>query len=185
MTSERADIIECQKGNHQAFERLVRRYQQRSNNVAYQMLGNWEDAKEVAQDAFIKVYQAINSFDVSRTFSTWLYRIVLNLARDNARRNKRRRASPLAENELSDQIEAAAEESQRKETIELVDDAIRALPADLKEILVLRHFGEMPFSRISHLTGIPESTVKSRMQKAMKQLHTEMTKRGVIEGDVE
>ena len=86
MNPDQPDIMACRRGDRQAFERLVQRYQHRAVSTAYHMLGNWEDAREAAQDMFVKAFQAIEAFDISKSFSTWIYRILINTCIDYRRR---------------------------------------------------------------------------------------------------
>src|SRR5690348_11749854 len=87
---DRELIARCQRGDEGAFDELVRRHQQRALNVAYQMLRNYEDAVEVSQDAFVRVYRNIGKFRGDCEFTTWLHQIVVNLARNRHRWWKRR-----------------------------------------------------------------------------------------------
>lgn len=167
------DIIRaCQEGDQAAYSTLVTRYQERAFWVAYNMLGNAEEARDAAQEAFLRVYRAIDRFDFNMNFYTWLYRIVTNLSIDRLRKLKKNKAvaiagleesikDPSGENRPSHQLE-------QDETKELVRKVLERLPDKYKSILVLRDIEGHSCKEIASITGASHATVRWRLHTARK-----------------
>ncbi len=158
----------CLDGKVEAFEVLVTRYQRVMFTVALRMLGEREDARDATQNAFIKVYQKLDTFDPAYRFFSWMYRILLNEC-FNAKRRADRPGLPapmaaLAESALPDHMVEVAERQR------LVRAAVVALPVRLREVIVLRHFAAQSYDEMSAAIGIPVKTVKSRLYTARQQL---------------
>ena len=172
-------VARCQAGDEGAFDELVRRHQQRALNVAYQVLRNYEDAIEVAQDAFVRVYRNLGSFRGDCEFTTWLHQIVVNLARNRHRWWKRRGKQttvsldePLETNhgELARQVEATTDgpdvTAVKQEFVQQINHAMERLPRTFREVLVLRNVEEMSYEQIAAVLGLSIGTVKSRIARA-------------------
>jgi RNA polymerase sigma-70 factor (ECF subfamily) len=183
-----ADLVaRCRRGEGAAFDALVLRHQQRAVNVAYQLLRNVEDAREVAQDAFVRVYRNINEFRGDCEFTTWLHQIVVNLAR-NKHRWWRRRGRPAtvsldcpvetAEGDAARQFAApgAAPDTQvaNAEFVQRVGAAMGELPATFREALVLRNVEQLSYEEIAATLGCSIGTVKSRIARAREALRERM-----------
>jgi len=152
-------MLRCGQGDAAAFDLLVRRWELPVGNVLRRLVRNTADADDLRQDTFVRVLLASRRYRPTGEFSAWLFRIVVNLARDAARRRKRRHE--LIDQELIVEGNASpATESARRETAALVEDALGALPHRLREVLVLRHYGDLSFARMSEVLGEPASTVK-------------------------
>jgi RNA polymerase sigma-70 factor (ECF subfamily) len=154
------------RGDTSAFEALVTKYQRVLFSVAHRMLGDYADAADATQTAFIKAYQKLGSFDPSFRFYSWIYRILLNECL-NARRDRKNheRITPDLAGAASphDDVEAA-ERRQR------VQRALSELPAEYRQVIVLRHFGELSYDDIAAVLGIETKTVKSRLYTARQRL---------------
>ncbi|MCG8651483.1 MAG: sigma-70 family RNA polymerase sigma factor [Pirellulales bacterium] len=183
MSDDHELMRRCGEGDMTALEILVRRWEDRVDAMCRRLVPCPSDSHDLKQDVFVRLLQASPRYDANGAFSTWLYRIVLNLARDKARRRRIRRTTPLPVCELVDRNGSPASDSQQSEMRTIVDQAVRDLPAELKEVVVLRHYGEMPFARIAQVLNQPASTIKSRMKTALKQLHADLRQRGIIDGD--
>ena len=163
---DRALVARTAAGDTSAFEGLVLRYQRVLFSVALRMLGDRADAADATQAAFVKAYQKVGSFDPRYRFFSWIYRILLNECL-NARRDRRpwetvpetliASADPLA------QVEAG----ERRRRVQL---ALLALPADYRQVIVLRHFADLQYDDIAEVLGIPARTVKSRLYTARQRL---------------
>jgi len=171
-TSDGDVIRACQKGDQAAYSTLVSRYQERAFWVAYNLLGNVEDARDAAQEAFIRIYRAIDRFDFNMNFYTWLYRIVTNLSIDRLRKRKKTQAMRLTgleeilEDPVSDQ-----QPSSRMEKEELKKDVrelLKRLPEKYKTILVLRDLEGLSCKEIASITGASHATVRWRLHTARK-----------------
>jgi RNA polymerase sigma-70 factor (ECF subfamily) len=153
-------------GQTEAFGALVTRYQKVMFTVAVRMLGNAEDARDATQDAFVKAYQRLASFDSSYRFYSWMYRILvnecLNVTRD------RRPEDPLdADAAGSDSPYQDAVASERRDQINL---ALLQLTPEYRTVVVLRHFAGQSYGEIAEALAIPEKTVKSRLYSARQRL---------------
>jgi RNA polymerase sigma-70 factor (ECF subfamily) len=160
-------VAECLRGDTAAFGRIVNRHQRVLYSVALRMVGNPEDARDATQNAFIRAYQRLHTYDPGRKFFSWMYRIVVNECL-NLRRG-RRTHEPLA-----DGIEAPATRDPA-EVAELngrVDRALLELTSDQREVVVLKYFLGLSYEEIADALGIPDKTVKSRLFTARQRLGT-------------
>jgi RNA polymerase sigma-70 factor (ECF subfamily) len=163
---DEALVARCLQGDAAAFEPLVVRYQRVLFNAAYRLLGNREDARDVAQGALVKAYEKLASFDPRYRFFSWIYKIVVNEALNL--RDRRRPSVPLAGDlEHPEATLAALASRERKD---MVQAALLRLRADDRELIVMRHFAELSYSEIGDTLGIPEKTVKSRLHEARQRL---------------
>jgi RNA polymerase sigma-70 factor, ECF subfamily len=181
-SGDRADdrhlVEQATRGDREAFGSLVRRHQDRAFNVAYQVVRNRDDALDVAQDAFVKAFASLSSFKGEASFSTWLHRIVVNLAIDCLRR--RRRGDPTtyddrlavpeeggASQAAPDTPETALESQQVRS---LLARGIQALPPAHRAVLVLREIEGLSYEEISRAVGCSLGTVMSRLFYARRKL---------------
>lgn len=162
-----ADLVaRCLGGDVEAFEPLVRRYERVLFTVAIRMLGDREDARDVTQEAFLKAYQKLGTFDPSYRFFSWMYRIVLNESL-NAR-SRRRKTGPLeSEPAAPGRLDDGIREREQRDRLQA---ALARLAATDREVLVLRHFAELSYADIGAALGIAEKTVKSRLHEARLRL---------------
>ena len=162
-------IQRWQQGDAAAFEALVRRWQQPVGRCLFRLVGQAELVNDLCQEVFMRVYSAGPRYRPSAAFSTWLYRIALNVARDAARRRKHEPVS-LSDREVEDRAPAAEEACQQHELVSLVAQAVAELPEPLRTVLVLHHYEGMSFEEIARLTETPASTLKSRFAAALRRL---------------
>ena len=163
---EREQIRAFQGGDMSAFEELVKAYEKRIYWVAYNLVGNTEDARDVAQDAFLRVAQAIDRFDLNYSFYTWLYRIVVNLAIDRLRKKGKQNAVSLDEF-ASDPTEV--ELARPLENVELGDRIERILdelPENYRMVILLRDVHELSCEEIAGIIGCTNATTRWRLHKA-------------------
>jgi len=159
-------VARCLEGDVDAFEPLVRRYERVLFNVALRMLGDREDARDVTQDAFLKAYQKLASFDPTYRFFSWMYRIVVNESL-NAR-SRRRPVGPLDVEPVAPG--RADDELHAREREDRLQAALAHLASSDREVLLLRHFAELSYADIGVALGIAEKTVKSRLHEARQRL---------------
>ncbi len=178
-TDEDNDLItQFLSGSESAFDTLVLRHQQRAFSIAYGLLGSHEDAAEVAQDAFVKVWHALAGFRRDASFTTWLFRIVTNLAHNKNRHAVVRgkgRIVPIdgADGEsipLPDSRPSASEEAMAKESEQRLLDALDQLGADHREVVVLYSLQEASYEQIAATLDLSVGTVKSRLFRARQEL---------------
>jgi len=184
---ERSDselIRECRRGNKDAFRELVERYQRKILSVAVGMLHNQDDALEVTQEAFVKAYGSLDRFKGESSFYTWLYRIVVNLAIDRRRRERRHGTVSFEDRPGGGEDVEAALPSQRlsdpyqqAKSIELggrLRTAIAELTPDQKAVILLREVEGLSYDEISHVMQCPKGTVMSRLHYARKALQEKL-----------
>jgi len=173
----------CKEGNVDAFESLVGKYQKKMFNIAYRMIGNYEDACEIVQDTFVSAYKGVKNFEGKARFSTWLYAIVVNLSRNRLRQLKIQRSreafsidDPVGADDAEVKREIASyepsilERLERKDVQRNVQDCIDTLDNELKEVLVLRDIQGFSYDEITDMLKIPVGTVKSRLFRAREAL---------------
>lgn len=189
--SERVrDIV---AGDATAFSSLVLDYHALAYSLAYKTLNDQQDAEEVIQDAFVKVYQALDGFRGEASLKTWILRIVLRLSL-NRRRNRSRSAwhrlglhHKVAEEVLDTATEATSSASQTPESLCISQETrqfllklIDELPDTLREVLILNSLDELSYEEISHILHIPLGTVGSRIHAARKKLLQKLEKRDLL-----
>ncbi|HEY5642005.1 MAG TPA: RNA polymerase sigma factor [Woeseiaceae bacterium] len=151
------------RGDRQSFEVLLLKYERPVFNAAYRMLNSRDDALDVTQTVFLKVFENFAQYDPQRRFFSWIYRITLNESINWIGRQKR--LQPLAE-ETSEEAAGPEEEAQNAGIAKEVQVALMTLTEDYRTVIVLKHFLECSYSEISEVLGIPEKTVKSRLYTA-------------------
>lgn len=175
---EIALIRRVQQGDDGAFDRLVELYTARVYNLAYRMLGNTEDAHDVAQDAFLRAYDALPRFRGDAQFSTWLYRIVVNVCHDELSRRKRRPSpltelepehteTPTAEPAAPDTTEDAVLRGERQRALHA---AIAELPMPFRAVLVLYDLQGFSYEEMADILRVNIGTIKSRLNRARNLL---------------
>jgi RNA polymerase sigma-70 factor, ECF subfamily len=164
-TDDAAVVARCLAGEHNAYEVIVTRYHKGLFNVALRMLGNYEDARDATQTAFIKAYEHLDSFNPEQRFFTWLYRILKNECLNSLR--GRRPAEPVS---LGLPARPGADPVEVRERHQAVQSALLTLSLEYREVVVLRHFTDLSYDEIASTLGIPAKTVKSRLYTARQQL---------------
>jgi RNA polymerase sigma-70 factor (ECF subfamily) len=178
MGHEDADLVgRWRRGDPAAFAELVRRWQQPVAAFLTRLVGRRELVQDLCQEVFLRVHLATSRYREAGTFSTWLYRIALNLARDAGRR-RRHEPQPLGIAEPPADVLPAADACEQQELADAVAAAVAGLPEPLREALVLRHFEEMSFEDMARLLGVPASTLKSRFATALARLRTCLAQHG-------
>ncbi len=180
---EAATIRAAQRGDSSAFDRLVDAYYRSVYNTAYRMLGAESAASDATQATFLKVYEALESFRGDASFSTWLYRITMNVCLDDLRRRRNEPQSltaeddegePTGERDLPDESDEPARSAEQKELQRLVHEAIGRLPEDFRTVIVLYDIRGLSYQDIGEALDIPLGTVKSRLNRARHALREEM-----------
>ncbi len=181
-------VQKAKNGNLDAFDELVRRYEGKIYGLAYRFMGSHADASDLAQDTFIRVYQALAGFRGDAAFSTWLYRIAANICRDELRKRQRRRSVSI--DEMIDaspaNVPAASgsyspeETVQRREVQRQVQFCLNELSDDHRLILVMREIQGLSYDEIASILQCSMGTVKSRISRARSALKDKMSKQGEL-----
>ena len=167
------------RGDELAWEAFVRRFQGRVFALAYHYTGHGEDARDLAQEVFVRVYQALDRYDPQFKFSTWTFRVAHNLGIDELRRRKVRWV-PLQrkdsedetpwERELPSEGPSPYQDLRNRQRGDAIQQAIERLPDDYRELILLRHMGELSYEEIAQLKRMPLGTVKNKLFRGRQML---------------
>ena len=170
-------------GDSDSFNELVLRWERPIYALAYRTIGREEDARDVCQETFLRAFRALPGFRGQAKFSSWLYRIALNLCRDWIRRERRTPVVQPPEDVDLIEMAAAAEPSEsiedlvaRKDLTRLVEQAMALLPEEQRTAIVLKEYHGLTFQEIAELVGCPLSTVKTRLYQGLIVLRRELAK---------
>jgi len=160
-------IERCVRGDREAFEALLVEYEKPVFNAAFRMLNNRDDARDVTQTVFLKVFQNFAQYDPSRRFFSWIYRITLNESINWL--GKENRLEPLLY-ETADEGKGPDEEVESARVSAGVQAALMTINTDYRTVVILKHFLGCSYVEISEILDVPEKTVKSRLYTARQQL---------------
>jgi len=163
-------------GDAEAYGELVATHQRVLFHVALRMTRNREDAQDVTQIAFVKAYEKLASFDRTRKFFSWIYRILWNETLNLVQRQPRH--EPLDETMPEDRSTPEGD-SEERETNARIHESIEELPPDYRQVILLRHFAQLSYQEMSRVIELPEKTVKSRLFTARRLLGTILERKGV------
>ena len=177
-------VRRCISGDAAAWEEIVQRYTRRIYNICYRFAGSADDAQDLTQEVFIKMYRTLNSYDVDRgAFMTWVTTMTRNLLVDHFRKTKQDRltdsldttssdhedAMPLGE-QIPDRGPAPDSNVQSREARDVVHEALQKLSPELREAVILRDLQDMDYKEIATVLRVPEGTVKSRINRGRAEL---------------
>ena len=185
-------VARLQRGDDSAFEAIVRTHSGRLLSVARRFLGNNEDAQDAVQDAFIRAYKAIHTFEARAQLHTWLHRILVNTALMKLRERRRRPTESIEEllpTYTNDGHQAVASRDwsdavlERKETAAMVRQAIAMLPDQYREVLVLRDIEEKDTAETADILDTTSNVVKVRLHRARQALRTLLDREFNLKGE--
>lgn len=178
----------CREGDREAFDQLVRQSQARIFNTAYRLLGNYEDARDATQDAFIRAYRAIKKFKGDASFYTWLYRIAINLCYKRLKsKHYRQRQWTVSLDEpiltkkgevlrsIASHAISPREALERKETQQEIQSVINSLAKRYRTVIVLRDIEDLSYREIAQILRCSVGTVKSRLHRARSLLRERLS----------
>ena len=163
-------INQCIGGKEEAFEQLVERYKKLVFNTAYRMMGNREEAEDVTQEAFIRIYNSLSRYNPQFKFSTWALKITSNLCLDNLRKRKGENLPIDEQFNICDDGPTPEEQYLRKEKQKMVLKAVNKLPDKYKEFIILFHHRNLSYQEIMDITGESLTIVKNRLYRARQML---------------
>ena len=185
-SSDEELVTLSQAGDLDSFNQLVLRWERPIYALAYRVIGREEDARDVAQETFLRAFRALKGFKGQAKFSSWLYRITLNLCRDWIRREKR---TPIAQTpEGIDLVELAGEETPsesieqligRRQLGRAVSKAMALLPEEQRAAIILKEYHGLTFQEIAELLNCPLSTVKTRLYQGLSVVRKQLQQAGV------
>ena len=181
---EAAFVERLRARDERAFNELVRAHERRVFGLVFRMVGNCEEAEDLAQEVFVRVFEAIDQFRGDARLSTWIYRIAVNLCQNRSKYLSRRHSnkqddiealgdrSPMtdAKGTTAGSIERPDDLLVGKQVERVVQEAIDSLEPEFKEALILRDVEDLSYEEIAQITGLPDGTVKSRIHRARTQL---------------
>ena len=162
-------------GEPDAFSMLVRRWERHIYGLTLRMLGRDDEAKDATQETFLSAYRSLSKFRGEAKFSSWIYRIALNICNTRLK-SRSKNAISLEEQQETVGFEVAAEEVdlsggiQREQITRHVRRALQAIPAEMRQVIVMKEYDGLKFSEIAEILGIPLSTVKTRMYTGLSEL---------------
>ncbi len=175
-TGEETLVLQAQNGSTAAFEQIIVLYQKRIFKMAYGYLKNTEDAKEVVQDTFLRLYKSIGSYREGNRFSSWLFRIAANLCVDHYRKNKlRSQREGDTDNLVGDHYQVSEtedpEQHMTNETMKAqIHDAVAQLSKQEQKVFMLKHYSHLKYQEIADVMDISVGTVKSTHHRAVTNL---------------
>lgn len=172
-------VDECQKGNDEAFEILYRRYKGKVYAIAYSITKNREEALDIVQEAFTKVFKHLEKFKGDSSFYTWLYRITMNLCIDLTRRSARGQSMQYidGQRDIKDDrfpMDNPSENLIRKEMMDRLMATIEQLPHYHRQVIMMREIGGMSYEEIAKATKVSKGTIMSRLFHARRKIREKM-----------
>ncbi|MCS7156289.1 MAG: sigma-70 family RNA polymerase sigma factor [Blastocatellia bacterium] len=167
--SDECIVERVRNGEAEAFEALVKRWEDRIYRLAMRLLGHPEDAREVTQETFLAAFRKLHQFRGRARFSSWLYRIALNCCYDRLR-ERRVEPLPLEEADGVTTEERVLGQIHRKQVAERVRRAVHALPIEMRQVLILKEYEGLTFEEIAEILDIPVSTAKTRLYAGLDHL---------------
>ena len=180
---DRALVASILAGERDRFGALVARYEKRIINYVYRVTRRWEEAHDLTQEIFTKVYLALDRYDPKFQFSTWIFRIAQNASIDALRKKSIAEVSLTRQGDdesdgkewqFADVGVSPYRDLKNKQLAAAIDKAVEQLPADYRELIQLRHFGELSYEEIAALTRLPLGTVKNKLFRARNLLKDEL-----------
>ena len=178
-------VTRSRGGDVDSFNQLILRWERPIYALAYRVIGREEDARDVCQETFLRAFRSLAGFKGQAKFSSWLYRIALNLCRDWIRRQRRAPVSQLPEDIDILEAAAATEPTEsiedlvaRRELSAVVEEAMALLPDEQRTAIILKEYHGMTFQEIADLQGCPLSTVKTRLYQGLSVLRRQLERQG-------
>ena len=178
--SDKELILRFQQGDELAYVELVNRYRNRLINFVFRFVGSFEEAEDIVQDTFVKLYQKKDYYRPISEFSTWIFTIASNLAKTELRKRKRRKVSYLSQIGIEEKdFDIPVEDTTDEETVgeyteSQIQDAIQSLQLHFRTALILRDIEELSYEEISKILDVPLGTIKSRINRARLQLQEKL-----------
>ena len=161
-------------GGTETFEKIARLITADIVNITYRYVGNVEDAKDICQEVLLKIYKQLKSFRGASKVSTWIYRITVNSSIDFLRRRKKNVSLEEAITKSDNSADKMLEHIENKDIHQRVKESLKKLPLRQKNVIILKHYEGLKIKEISKVLGCSESSVKTHLTRAVKNLKKEM-----------
>ena len=162
-------------GEMEALSEIVKKYQDKVLAIAYRFCNDWSKSEDIAQETFLRIYKAAGNYTPQAKFTTWLYRIVVNLCLDEQRKQTKAPIS-IEEVDYNGAVDSESNSIERKETIELVKKAIHELPERQRLAVILHRYQNLSYEQISEVTQWTKSSVESLLVRAYANLRQKLSK---------
>jgi RNA polymerase sigma-70 factor (ECF subfamily) len=174
-------IQRCLNGDQSAWDLIVRQYWRKVFNVAYKFVGRHDEAEDLAQDIFLKVFKSLDTFDRRANFQTWLISVSRNLCIDHYRSVRKERETINRDVNASELSPASPDEGpvaamEQQDRVVLLRQALAALPESLRKAVLMRDIQERSYQEIAETLRLPEGTVKSRINRGRTELARQIRK---------
>jgi RNA polymerase sigma-70 factor (ECF subfamily) len=174
-------IRRCLAGDQLAWEAIVRQYRRKVFNVAYKFVGKHDEAEDLTQDIFLKIFKSLDTFDRRANFQTWLISVSRNLCIDHYRSVRKERETIDRDVDTAELAPSAPGQSQiarleQRDRVELLRQALAALPKTLRTAVLMRDLQELSYHEIAEALRLPEGTVKSRINRGRSELARQIRK---------
>jgi len=174
-------IQRCLNGDQSAWDLIVRQYWRKVFNVAYKFVGRHDEAEDLAQDIFLKVFKSLDTFDRRANFQTWLISVSRNLCIDHYRSVRKERDTINRDVDASELSPASPDEGpvaaiEQRDRVMLLRQALAALPESLRTAVLMRDIQERSYQEIADTLRLPEGTVKSRINRGRTELARQIRK---------
>lgn len=177
MDSDTELVRRCRAGEASAWDALLHAHTRKVYNLCYRFTGRGEEAEDLTQEVFIKIFQTLRTYDTAQgTFSAWLRRVARNHLVDHYRRTKKDRGTSSLEDELGTleakraPVAEPVAQVERRERKEMLQAALDKLSPDMREAVILRDLQDLDYQEIAQILGVPEGTVKSRINRGRLEL---------------
>src|SRR6187397_2508455 len=175
LTATDALIEKCLAGDQQAWDQIVRQHWRKVFNLAYKFVGRHDEAEDLTQEIFLRIFKALHTFDRRANFQTWLISISRNLCIDHYRSRRKERETMARDIDASNLTPASTDRGpysqlEQADVKQLIKTALAELPATLREAVVLRDLQEFSYLEIADRLQLPEGTVKSRINRGRLEL---------------
>jgi RNA polymerase sigma-70 factor (ECF subfamily) len=174
-------VERCLAGDQQAWDQIVRQHWRKVFNLAYKFVGRHDEAEDLAQDVFLKIFKALHTFDRRANFQTWLISISRNLCIDHYRSVRKERETIDRDVDAAELSPASRDPSpmaalEQRDRVMLLRQAMASLPETLRTAVLMRDIQELSYQEIADQLGLPEGTVKSRINRGRNELARQIRK---------
>lgn len=172
-------------GDLSAFDTLVERWERKIQGAVYRIMGSGEDARDLAQETFLRAYRGLPTFKSEARFSSWLYQIALNLCRDRLRQRRGKTLVSIEDLDVAtaariERTSATAQDMvEAKDLGRIVAAAMSELPPEQREVITLKEYQGLTFQEIADTLDVPVSTVKTRLYRGLVQMRERLERQGV------